>query len=114
MFIWQKGIEFVKEIYLITEKKGLKSDFGLKEQMRRAVVSIPTNIAEGFERRSRKEYLNFLNIAKGSTGEIRSLLYVAFEVGYIDETELKNLRERAKFLSGSISNHIKSISNAEI
>ncbi|HEX8734018.1 MAG TPA: four helix bundle protein [Pyrinomonadaceae bacterium] len=75
LFIWQKGIEFVKEIYLITEKKGLKTDFGLKEQMRRAVVSIPTNIAEGFERRSRKEYLNFLNIAKGSTGEIRSLFF---------------------------------------
>jgi len=114
LFIRQKGIEFVKEIYLVTEKKGLKSDFGLKEQMRRAVVSIPTNIAEGFERRSRKEYLNFLNIAKGSTGEIRSLLYVAFEVGYIDETELRHLRERAKFLSGSISNHIKSINNAEV
>jgi four helix bundle protein len=114
LFIWRKGIEFVKEIYIITEKKGLKSDFGLKEQMRRAGVSIPTNIAEGFERRSRKEYLNFLNIAKGSTGEIRSLLYVAFEVGYIDETELKHLREKAKFLSGSISNHIKSISSAEV
>ncbi|HEX9962505.1 MAG TPA: four helix bundle protein [Pyrinomonadaceae bacterium] len=114
LFIWQKEIEFVKEIYLVTEKKGLKSDFGLKEQMRRAAVSIPTNIAEGFERRSRKEYLNFLNIAKGSTGEIRSLLYVAFEVGYIDETELKHLGEKAKFLSGSISNHIKSIGNAEV
>lgn len=114
LFIWQKGIEFVKEIYLITEKKGLKNDFGLKEQMRRAVVSIPTNIAEGFERRSRKEYLNFLNIAKGSTGEIRSLLYVAFEVGYIDDAEHKHLREKAKFLSGSILNHIKSISSAEV
>ena len=114
LFIWQKGIEFVKEIYLITEKKGIKSDFGLKEQMRRAVVSIPTNIAEGFERRSRKEYLNFLNIAKGSTGEIRSLLYVAFEIGYINETEHQYLREKARFLSGSISNHIKSISNADV
>ncbi len=113
LFIWQKGIEFVKEIYLLTERKGLKNDFGLKEQMRRAVVSIPTNIAEGFERRSHKEYLNFLNIAKGSSGEVRSLLYVAFQVGYIDETEHRNLIEKAKFLSGSISNHVKSISNAE-
>jgi four helix bundle protein len=113
-FIWQKGIEFVKEIYLITGKEGLKNDFGLKEQMRRAVASIPTNIAEGFERRSREKYLNFLNIAKGSTGEIRSLLYVAFEIGYIDDAEHKHLRERAKFLSGSISNHIKSIGGAEV
>ena len=112
LFIRQKGIEFAKEIYLITEKKGLKNDFGLKNQMRDAAVSIPTNIVEGFERRSRKEYLNFLNIVKGSSGEMRSLLYVAFEIGYLDKDEHKDLRERAKFLSGSISNHMKAINNA--
>ena len=63
LFIWQKAIEFAKEIYILTERNGLRTDFGLKNQMRDAVVSISTNIAEGFERRSRKEYLNFLNIA---------------------------------------------------
>ncbi len=113
LFIWQKGVEFAKEIYLLTENGNLKNDFGLKDQMRRAAVSISTNIAEGFERRSRKEYLNFLNIAKGSTGEMRSLLYVAFQIGYIDETKHGILREQARFLSGSITNHIKSINNAE-
>lgn len=96
LFIWQKAIEFSKEIYLVTEKTGLKNDFGLKNQIRDAAVSISTNIAEGFERRSRKEYLNFLNIAKGSSGEVRSLLYVAFEVGYIDKTEHELLREKGK------------------
>jgi four helix bundle protein len=113
LFIWQKGIEFAKEIYLLTERKGLKTDFGLKSQMRDASVSIPTNIAEGFERRSRKEYLNFLNIAKASAGEMRSLLVVACEVGYLESDELNRLREKAKFLSGSISNHMTSIANAE-
>ncbi len=113
LFTWQKGIELVKDIYLITEKKGLKTDFGLKEQIRRAAVSIPTNIAEGFERRSRKEYLNFLNIAKGSAGEIRSQLYVAFGVGYLEKSEFECLREKAKFLSGSISNHAKAINIAD-
>ena len=113
LFTWQKGIELVKEIYLITEKKGLKTDYGLKDQLRRAAVSIPTNIAEGFERRSRKEYLNFLNIAKGSSGEVRSLLWVAFEIGYIDETEQLSLREKAKFISSSIANHIKAINAAD-
>lgn len=117
LFIWQKAVEFAKDIYLIAEKKGLKTDFGLKNQMRDAAVSISTNIAEGFERRSRKEYLNFLNIAKGSSGEVRSLLYVAYEIAYeiayLDDLEHKILREKARFLSGSISNHMKSISIAD-
>ncbi len=112
LFTWQKGIELVKEIYLITEKKGLKTDFGLRDQLRRAAVSIPTNIAEGFERRSRKEYLNFLNIAKGSSGEVRSLLYIACEVGYIDKIEHQNLRDKTIFLSSSIANHIRAINNS--
>ena len=113
LFIWQKRIEFVKDIYLITEKEGLNKDFGLKNQIRNAAVSIPTNIAEGFERRSRKEYLNFLNIAKGSSGEVRSLLYVAFEVGFINKKEFEGLREKSKFLSGSITNHMNSIKNSK-
>jgi four helix bundle protein len=113
LFIWQKAIEFAKENYLITDKKGLKNDFGLKNQMRDSAVSISSNIAEGFERRSRKEYLNFLNIAKGSAGEIRSQLYVAFGVGYLEKSEFECLREKAKFLSGSISNHAKAINIAD-
>ena len=114
LFVWQKAIEFAKEIYLVTERNGLKTDFGLKGQMRDASVSISTNIAEGFERRSRKEYLNFLNFAKASAGETRSLLYVAFEVGYLNRDELEDLREKARFLGGSIGNHMKSISSSEI
>ena len=113
LFIWQKAIEFAKEIYLLTDKKGVKNDFGLKNQMRDSVVSISSNIAEGFEHRSRKEYLNFLNIAKGSAGEIRSQLYVAFGVGYLEKSEFECLREKAKFLSGSISNHAKAINIAD-
>ncbi len=62
LFIWQKAVEFAKEIYLVTEKKGLKSDYGLKNQMRDSAVSISSNIAEGFERRSRKEYLIGLSL----------------------------------------------------
>ena len=74
LVVWQKAIAFVKQVYLITDEGELKRDFGLKDQLRRAAVSIPTNIAEGFERSSRKEYLLFLNIAKGSAGEVRSLV----------------------------------------
>ena len=113
LLIWQKAIEFAKEIYLLTERSGLKSDFGRKGQLRTASVAISTNIAEGFERRSRKEYLNFLNISKASSGEVRSLLYLACEVGYLDKSEHEVLRERSRFLSGSIANHMKAIASAD-
>ncbi len=83
--VWQKGIELVKQVYILTKDGELSRDFGLRDQLRRASVSIPTNIAEGFERYSRKEYVNFLNIAKGSAGEVRSLLRVALEVGYLEQ-----------------------------
>ena len=85
LLVWQKGIALVKEVYIATSDGALRRDFGLRDQIRRAAVSIPTNIAEGFERSSRKEYLLFLNIAKGLAGELRSLIRVAFEVGYFDK-----------------------------
>jgi four helix bundle protein len=95
--VWQGGIELVKQIYLLTGDGELKRDFGLREQLRRAAVSIPTNIAEGFERSSRKEYLLFLNIAKGSAGELRSLLRVALDVGYLEKPKYDQLRESVVF-----------------
>ncbi len=75
--VWQKGIELVKQVYFLTAAGKLSKDFGLRDQLQRAAVSVPTNIAEGFERSSRKEYIRFLLIAKGSAGEVRSLLRVA-------------------------------------
>ncbi len=113
LYIWQRAVEFAREVYLLTEKKGLKTDFGMKGQMRDAAVAISTNIAEGFERRSRKEYLNFLNIAKASAGESRSLLYVAQEVGYLEAKEAEEMRGKAGHLSGSIANHMKAIAAAD-
>ncbi len=110
LFIWQKSVKFAKEIYVLTERQGLKTDFGFKNQLRDAAVAISTSIAEGFERRSRKEYLNFLNIARASAGESRSLLYVACEVGYFGKAEMEEMRGKARFISGSIANHMTSIS----
>ena len=83
LIVWQTGIDLVKEIYRITGEGDFSRDFGLKDQLRRASVSVPTNVAEGFELTSRKEYLRHLNIAKGSAGEVRSLLRVAWEIGYL-------------------------------
>ena len=112
LLVWQKAIEFVKEVYMITNQGDLRRDFGLRDQMRRAAVSIPTNIAEGFECSSRKEYLLFLNIAKGSAGETRSLLRVALEVGYFTEAQHDRLRQNAITLSKYLFNQMNSIRNA--
>jgi four helix bundle protein len=112
LLVWQKAIEFVTQVYLVTNEGEIKRDFGLRDQMRRAAVSIPTNIAEGFERASRKEYLNFLNIAKGSAGETRSLFRVALQVGYFSKETHDQLRERALTLSRYLFNQVKSIRSA--
>ena len=110
--VWQKAMEFVKEVYVITNQGDLKRDFGLRDQMRRAAVSIPTNLAEGFERSSRKEYLQFLNIAKGSAGETRSLLRVALDVGYFTEAQHVRLRQNAVTLSKYLFNQMNSLRSA--
>jgi four helix bundle protein len=114
LIVWQKAIAFVKLVYLITAEGELRRDFGLRDQLRRAAVSVPTNIAEGFERASRKEYLNFLNIAKGSAGEVRSLCRVSFDVGYLNQSTYDQLRDAAVVISRSLYNQIQAIKRAPI
>ena len=75
---------------------------------------MPTNIAEGFERASRKEYLLFLNIAKGSAGEIRSLLQVALEIGYLESPVYEDLKDAAAKLSAYLYNHMKPLGDANV
>lgn len=83
--MWQEAIALAEKIYQITsQSEDLSRDRSLVDQLRRASVSVSANISEGFERRSQKQYLHFLSIAKGSAGEVRSLLAVAHRVGYID------------------------------
>jgi four helix bundle protein len=112
LLVWQLAIELVKRVYVLTGSGLFSRDFGLRDQIRRAAVSIPTNIAEGFERASRKEYLNFLNIAKGSAGEVRSLLYVATAVGYLQKESDEELRAAATKISAYLFNHIRAIKNS--
>jgi four helix bundle protein len=113
LMVWRKGIELVKHVYLTCGDGDLKKDFGLRDQLRRAAVSIPTNIAEGFERASRKEYLQFLNIAKGSAGEVRSLLRVALEVGYLPPSKHDQLRDEVLTLSRYLSNQIRALKDKD-
>ena len=79
--VWKRSARLCSDIYL--ELKGLK-DFSFKDQITRASLSISSNIAEGFERESQKECLNFLSYAKGSCGEVRSQIYVGIEIAYIE------------------------------
>ena len=99
-------MKIVRQVYRITRDGRLSKDFNLRDQLRGAALSIPSNIAEGFERASRKEYLNFLNIAKGSAGEVRSLLRVAVEIGYLEEPPYYVLQEMILELSRYLSNQI--------
>ena len=104
---WQKARELNKDIYNITNKNDSSSkDFGLRDQIRRSSISISSNIAEGFERETTKEFIRFLYIAKASSGEFRSQLYLAFDLNYIKKDEFSKLNlkvnEVSKLLSGLI------------
>lgn len=92
---WQRARALTSEVYRLTSKGALARDFGLRDQMRRAVVSIMSNIAEGFERGKPTEFHQFLSVAKASCGELRSQLYVALDAGYLDEPAFNLLFERA-------------------
>ena len=87
--VWQSAKTLAVLVYKTTEKDGLKKDYGLKDQLRRASVSIVSNIAEGFERNGNKEFIQFLSLAKGSAGELRAQLHIAKEVGYITSEEFE-------------------------
>jgi len=84
---WQRARELTRQIYLLSKKGHFSKDFGLRDQIQRASVSIMSNLAEGFERGSRSEFHQFIVIAKASCAEVRSQLYVATDVGYITKEE---------------------------
>ncbi len=100
---WQKARELTREIYKATGLGIFSKDFGLKDQIRRASVSIMSNIAEGFERSGTGEFVQFLATAKGSSGEVRSQLYVALDQGYISNATFKQLSGNATQISRMIS-----------
>ncbi len=104
LLIWQRSMDFVIAIY---NNFGSLKDFGFRDQIQRASVSIPSNIAEGFERDSNKEYVRFLFIARGSSGECRTFIYLAKKLKYIDEETADNLLNEIKQISSMIYGLIK-------
>ena len=103
LWIWQQSRELVKEIYNDFSVGPGSNDYGFRSQIQRAGVSIMNNIAEGFERRTDSEFARFLDIAKGSSGEVRSMLYVAEDLIYIDSEIATKRRLRARQLSAGIA-----------
>jgi four helix bundle protein len=95
LLVWQKARKLTALIYEVTRGKAFFQDFGLRDQIRRAAVSVMSNVAEGFERGGDAEFGRFLAIAKGSCGEVRCQLYVAFDQGYLDSTLFERVTDRA-------------------
>ena len=104
--VWQDARAMVKDIYRASKQRAFYLDSGLREQVRRAASSTMSNIAEGFERGSRKEFIQFLNIAKGSNGEVRSQLYIALDQEYLAADEFERLKTQAISLSRRLSRFI--------
>jgi four helix bundle protein len=112
--VWKKAIEFVAEIYKITRNFPKDEIYGLTSQIRRAAVSIPSNIAEGAARNSTKEFIQFLYIALGSASETETQLIIAKEIGYIEKVEekLDEIERIRKMILGLIR-HLKGKTNAK-
>ncbi|NQT62395.1 MAG: four helix bundle protein [Candidatus Marinimicrobia bacterium] len=88
---WKKARTLVSKLYSISNSGTFKRDFSLKDQTRRCGISIMANIAEGFGRKSKKEFAYFLNIAHGSASELQSHLYIALDLGYIEQDNFEDL-----------------------
>ena len=104
--VWKRSCRLCVDLY-----KTLKGsrDFGFRDQITRSALSIPSNIAEGYERDSRKEYARFLKIAKGSCGELRTQLYIGIEAGILDESQARRFVQEATEISRMIWGLIKTL-----
>ena len=104
---WQTARELTNLVYTLTNRAGFNRDFGLRDQIRRAVVSVMSNIAEGFESRTDVQFINYLGTARASAGEVRAQLYIAHDQGYLKDEEFnetyalaeKCARQVARFIS---------------
>lgn len=114
MAMWNRSRELVKFVYHITKNKDFCKDFSLTDQIRRAAVSVMSNIAEGFERGSNTEFIQFLFIAKGSCGEVRTQLYAALDQTYITSEEFRTGKELCVDISGQISGLIQYLKGSRL
>lgn len=107
--VWKQGREFATKVYLVTSKFPNSEKFALVDQLRRAVVSIVLNIAEGSDRKSDKEFIRFLRMSIGSTEEVVTALFIALDLDYVNKTVFDELYSEANFLVSRLNALIKSI-----
>ncbi len=112
--VWQLSRILVKDVYTLTFKDNIRRNFSIVDQLQRATLSIMNNIAEGFERLSDKEFANFLNIAKGSAGEVRSMLYVLSDLNFIDTDTFKKFHSQTTQISKSLSGFISYLKRSKM
>ncbi len=105
--VWRTSMDLCTEIYKLTNTELFSKDFGLKDQIRRCSVSVPSNISEGYERDGKNQFLYFLAIAKGSCGELRTQLRIAYNLNYISNEEYEILNEKCLSTSKQIKGFIK-------
>ncbi len=107
--IWKKGVEIVKDVYGIIEKFPKQEFYGLVSQVQKSAISIPSNIAEGFNRFHNKEYRQFLYIALGSCAELETQIEIASELKYINDENKKDILEEINHESRMLTNLIKKV-----
>lgn len=111
---WKLVREITRDVYAVAKTGEFARDYGLRDQICRSSVSVMSNIAEGFERDGRKEFVNFLSITKGSAGEVRSQLYVALDQNYISEEEFRVLYDKCQRNGNTIAGLIKYLNQSDI
>ena len=111
---WQKARRLTDDIYKLSNERQFAADFGLRDQIRRASVSIMSNIAEGSERDGKKEFIQFLSIAKGSASEVKSLLYTALDQGYVKKDAFDQVSADADEIGRMIGGLLVYLRSSEI
>jgi four helix bundle protein len=114
LLCWQKARELNGLIYKSSKTGPFEHDYSLRDQIRRASVSVMSNVAEGFERAGNKEFIQFLAIAKGSCGELRSQLYVALDQAYLDESDFQRLYGLSTEVSRLLSSFMTYLRGSEL
>jgi four helix bundle protein len=111
---WQLGRELKRQVYALSKAGEFAKDFALKDQIRRAAISVTANIAEGFEREGNREFLQFLSTSKGSCGEVQDHLYTALDETYITQQQFENLYGTAAEVGRKIGAFMKYLQQTAI